>query len=158
MEKIVSQLDAAGYLVGAAVAEPSPLEPGVYLLPGGCIDVALPSVPQGLRARWQLGAWTFEAATIEPDHEPAPETIEQWRERAVVSRFQARAALHLAGLLDQVQQLMDNPATDTLARLAWQDAQEFRRTSPTVQGMARALGLTDLQLDDLFTQAATIQA
>lgn len=158
MTKIVSQLDAAGYLVGPVAAEESPLEPGVHLLPGGCIDRVPPVVPDGMRARWVMGAWQFVAVSTEPDPQPAPETIEQWRARASVSRFQARAALHLAGLLDQVQALMDNPATDPLARLAWQDAQEFRRSSPTVLSMGAALGMTDPQLDQLFTQAATIQA
>lgn len=76
----------------------------------------------------------------------------------VVSRFQARAALHLAGLLTAVEALMADPATDTLARLAWTDAQEFRRTSPTLLAMASALSLTDAQLDQLFITAAGIEA
>ena len=76
----------------------------------------------------------------------------------VVSRFQARAALHLAGLLDQVEALMADPATDTLARLAWTDATEFRRTSPTLLAMASALSLTDAQIDQLFITAAGIEA
>ncbi len=76
----------------------------------------------------------------------------------VVSRFQARAALHLAGLLDQVEALMADPQTDPLARLAWTDAQEFRRTSPTLLAMASALSLTDAQLDALFVTAAGIEA
>lgn len=75
-----------------------------------------------------------------------------------VSRFQARAALHLAGLLDQVEALMAAPEADMLARLAWQDAQEFRRHSPTVAAMGTALGLDDAQLDALFTTAAGIEA
>lgn len=158
MTKIVTQLDAAGYLVGPVVAEESPLQQGAYLVPAGCIHEVPPIVPQGMRARWQLGAWTFEALTAEPDTQPAPETVEQWRGRALVSRFQARAALHLAGVLPQVQTMMDSPTTDMLARLAWQDAQEFRRMSPTVVQMGAALGMTDLQLDALFKQAATIQA
>lgn len=77
---------------------------------------------------------------------------------AVVSRFQARAALHLAGLLPAVETLMNDPATPMLARLAWADAQEFRRTSPTVLAMAAALDLTDEQLDELFNTAAGIDA
>ena len=102
MEKIVSQLDAAGYLVGPVVAEESPLQPNTWLIPAGCIIIEPPAVPEGMRARWMIDGWHFEAVTTEPDPEPAPETIEQWRARAVVSRFQARAALHLAGLLDQI--------------------------------------------------------
>ena len=76
----------------------------------------------------------------------------------VVSRFQARAALHLAGVLPAIEALMSDPQTDALSRIAWQDAQEFRRTSPTVLAMAAAVGLTGEQLDDLFTTAAGIEA
>lgn len=84
---------------------------------------------------------------------PAPAGVPQ-----SVTRFQARAALHLAGLLPQVEALMSDPATDALARLAWTDAQEFRRESPTVLGMAASLGLNPEQIDALFTVAAGIEA
>jgi len=75
-----------------------------------------------------------------------------------VSRFQARAALHLAGLLDDVEALMAAPDTPALAKLAWADAQEFKRNSPTMLAMAAELGLTETQLDELFTVAAGIEA
>jgi len=84
---------------------------------------------------------------------PAPAPIPQ-----AVTRFQARAALHLAGLLEQVNTLMADPATPMLARLAWQDALEFRRQSPTVLAMAAALNLSDEAVDNLFTTAAGIEA
>jgi hypothetical protein len=64
----------------------------------------------------------------------------------------------LAGLLPQVEAMMADPGTPMLARLAWQDAQEFRRTSPTVLAMAQALQLNDSQLDALFISAAAIEA
>jgi hypothetical protein len=75
-----------------------------------------------------------------------------------VSRFQARAALHLSGLLESVETLMQSPETDMLARLAWQDAQEFKRQSPTVLAMAATLSLDDEALDALFTTASGIEA
>jgi hypothetical protein len=80
-----------------------------------------------------------------------PEPVPQ-----VVSRFQARAALLQAGLLSNVEALMAN--ADAVTKLAWADAQEFRRTSPTVLSMGAALGLDDAALDALFTQAAGIEA
>lgn len=44
-QRVVSQLDAAGYFVAPVDADESPLEPGVWLIPGGAID-RLPPVAQ----------------------------------------------------------------------------------------------------------------
>lgn len=73
-----------------------------------------------------------------------------------VSRFQAKAALHLAGLLDTVESAMTN--ADQVARIAWQDALLFRRQSPTVLAIAESLDLTSAQLDQLFIVASGIEA
>lgn len=93
------------------------------------------------------GNWSVVDSTEQPP--PVPQSV---------SRFQARAALHLAGLLDQVEVLMVDPSTPTLARLAWSDAQEFKRSSLTIASMAQALGLGDADVDALFISAATIDA
>lgn len=76
----------------------------------------------------------------------------------VVSRFQARAALMLAGLLDDVEALMSAPGTPALAKLAWADAMEFERQSPTIAALAGAVGLTEQDIDALFITAAGIKA
>lgn len=80
------------------------------------------------------------------------------RERMVVGPYQARAALHGAGLLALVEQYMASEDADPLAVLAWQNATEFRRLSNVVQAVSQALGLTDEQLDELFKVAATLEA
>ena len=88
---------------------------------------------------------------VAPPPQPTPVPTE-------VSRFQARAALLQAGLLDDIETYMADPATDPFVRIAWQDAQVFKRNSPTVLSLQPLLGLTDEQLDDLFRFAATIVA
>ncbi len=75
-----------------------------------------------------------------------------------VTRFQARAALSRAGLFTTVNNAMIAFPVGDERRLAWEDAQEFRRTSPTMLQMAAALGLNDAALDALFTTAAGIEA
>ena len=74
-----------------------------------------------------------------------------------VTRFQALAALHSSGLLDQVETMMAQDSTDTLTKLAWQNVLEFKRTSPMVLGIAQELGLSGPQLDDLFMAASQIE-
>jgi hypothetical protein len=72
--KQVCQLDASGYFTNVATADESPLEPGVFLIPGGCIEAPIPTVPEGQRAMWD-GAWVFEdIPQPEPEQEPEPIT------------------------------------------------------------------------------------
>lgn len=72
-----------------------------------------------------------------------------------VTRFQARAALHYAGLLETVEAYMAQPGLDVITRLAWADA-AFERSSPTLASIAALLNLTEQQVDDLFRAAAQI--
>lgn len=135
-----------GYWTGR-VAEQSAVAgvaPGWY-----ASDVPPPALSDGEYAVVGRGGWSVTATPPPAVVAPVP---------ASVTRFQARAALHLAGHLASVEAAMADPGMDPLARLAWQDALEFVRVSPTVAGLAGALGLTDAQVDDLFRLAATITA
>ena len=96
---------------------------------------------------FQGGVWVV--ADVVP---PAPVVPE------AVTRFQARAALAQAGLLDGVNAMIEHPDTPLIVRLAWADALEFRRRSPTVLSLSGALGMSSAQLDELFISAAQIEA
>lgn len=75
---------------------------------------------------------------------------------STVTPFQAKAALLQAGLLDTVKAAI--ASAPAITQLAWSDATEFTRDSPTIVTMAGALGLTSAQVDALFVAAAAIQA
>lgn len=87
-----------------------------------------------------------------------PPPVEERRAAMVCSRMQARIALHQAGLLAGVEAAVAQ--ADPVAQIAWADATEFRRDSPTIAALAAALEppLTDEQLDTLFEAAMTITA
>lgn len=68
--KIVSQLDASGLLIGPAEADESPLEPGVFLLPGGCVDLPPIEAPIGMRARFVEGRFVLESVPASAPPEP----------------------------------------------------------------------------------------
>lgn len=80
------------------------------------------------------------------------------RRGMVVSRFQAKAALTQAGLMPQIEAIMQDPETSDIVKLAWQDALEFRRDSLVINDLAAALDLTETEVDDLFRAAALITA
>lgn len=100
----------------------------------------------------------------EPELDATPvESHQEWqlrrmREGMVLSRFQARAVLREQGLRSQVETLIENPETDPLVVDAWNDAQEFRRASPTIEAIAQDLGLTDDEVDAMFVAGAKIEA
>ena len=153
--KIVSQLGADGYFVGLTTADESPLEPGVFLIPGGAVDVEPPVVPDGHRARWSNG-WALEAIP-QPEPEPAPPPPPPVVIPQSVTMRQARLALLGAGLLDDVAAAIaaiPDPVQRKAAEIEWEYAQTVDRNSPFTQQMAAGLNLTAEQLDALFTQAA----
>lgn len=73
-----------------------------------------------------------------------------------VTPFQAKAALFAAGLLPAVEAAI--AAAPKIAQLAYSDATEFTRDSPTIAELSAQLGLTSAQIDALFTAAAAIEA
>jgi hypothetical protein len=83
--------------------------------------------------------------------------VEQPTVPVSVTRFQARAALYMANLLDDVDAAVA-ASGNVLAQLAWADAQAFERSSPTIAAMAAAVGLSAAEVDALFIAADQIQA
>ncbi|MCK7581108.1 MAG: hypothetical protein MZV65_39430 [Chromatiales bacterium] len=76
----------------------------------------------------------------------------------VVSRFQGRAAMHLAGVLSEVEAPITTPETPALTKMAWADAQEFQRDSPSIAAIAEALEWSEAFVDELFITAGGITA
>lgn len=55
--KIVYQTDEDGFYVGPATADQSPLEPGEWLIPAGCVTVEPPKAPAGMACQWDGLQW-----------------------------------------------------------------------------------------------------
>lgn len=99
--KPVCQLDHDGYFVGMTVADASPLEPGVWLLPAGAIDADAPEIPEGYRAKWTGAVFELEALPVDPDPEPEPEppTLAERREAVWTAVKVERARREYGGVL-----------------------------------------------------------
>jgi hypothetical protein len=91
----------------------------------------------------------FAEITVDTPEPPIPSTV---------SMYQARTALSRAGHLATVNAAlatMPGPAGEE-ARIKWEFAPTVKRTDALTAAMAGVLGLTEQQLDDLFTTAAAI--
>ena len=106
----------------------------------------------GLISVSEVQEWLADGNTPEPYIAP-PAPIPQ-----SVTRFQALATLAAGGWLDVVHTYIDNLPRTNITRLAFENATDWERTSPTVNALAQMLGLSDAQVDDLFTAAAQVSA
>jgi hypothetical protein len=73
---------------------------------------------------------------------------------SIVSMRQARLALLQSGLLSTVSAAI--AAGGEADQIEWEYAAEVNRNQPLVQNMKAGLGLTDADLDNLFTLAASL--
>jgi hypothetical protein len=87
--------------------------------------------------------WIAAGNTPDP-YVPPPTPIP-----ATVTRFQA---------LDTGRTYINTLDPNNVQRLAWENATDWERTSPTLNALAAMLGLTDTEVDDLFVAAAQVSA
>lgn len=82
-QKTVYQLDPDGKYIGAALADESPLEPGVFLIPAGCVTVQPPIAKPGFDLYCVNGVWKYvKAAVTQPTDESPTDSYEILRLRA----------------------------------------------------------------------------
>ena len=96
--------------------------------------------------------WLAEGNTPDP-YIPPPPSIP-----SSVTRFQALATLAAGGYLDTVHAYIDTLPRSNITRLAFENAGDWERTSPTVNALATMLGLTDTEVDELFIAADQVSA
>lgn len=94
----------------------------------------------------------FNCATGEQTQ--APHTPAQPAAPRSVSMRQARLALLGAGLLDDVEALIADESQ--AVKIEWEYATDIWRDRDLVNTLGPALGLTEEQIDALFTAAAAI--
>ena len=75
-----------------------------------------------------------------------------------VSMRQARLAMLQAGILDDVETLIQQMPGDEgrAARIDWEYALDVRRDWPLVGALGTQIGMTEQQVDDLFIYAGSI--
>lgn len=125
--------------IGYWQAIAAPTEASVAAYPAGTVSVPIRPGPGYV---WGGEAWVYSSSA-----DPVP---------AEVTRFQALAAMHNAGLLAAVETAV--AVADPFTQIAWNNATGFLRASPTIAALQAAVGLSEAQVDDLFRAAAQITA
>lgn len=102
------------------------------------------------------GEWTIGWEVTEKTPEEKQQYIDAWRSQTSCTPFQGRMALSNAGHLAQAQALIDQ--ADEKTKVAWEYALVWNRKSSMIESLAGALGLSDIEVDDLFKEAQKITA
>lgn len=145
--RTVPQLDSEGRFIGETVADESPLEPGVFLLPAGAVDAPLPVIPAGFFARWD-GRWVLTKIPGPVEPEPVPEELpvltpaQFWMQLAIDG--DEPAALAIIDTLPRPQQILATKAKD------------YRIDDPLLLQLAAALGKNESQIDAFFRRAVKL--
>ena len=85
-----------------------------------------------------------------PPETPAAPTVPR-----IVTPLQGRVALQHFNLLTTIEAAVASHP-DPKVKIAWEYATEFNRDSPTVLALSAALGITEAQLDEIFTFASGV--
>lgn len=102
----------------------------------------------------------FEDEVVETQtgRNKTPEEIaaeqEEWRRSTSVTPLQIRRALRQVGLLDEVQNFVENSSAEI--REAWEYAIQIDRNNELIVGAANAIGVSEQEVDNLFRLAATL--
>lgn len=155
---IVYQTDDNGVLTGHTVADPSPLEDGVWLIPAGCVQEAPPPFTEGTIPVWTGSGWVVKnlpPPEAPPDTPPLTdaELLALERARMVVSPMQGILTL---GETEWGKVLAYRETASWAERVIIDSAQNWRRTSQNIAFFGYLLGYTEEQMDDLFRRAAQV--
>lgn len=136
----------AGFNVYDATIAPEPAyDPATQRLEAG--DVV--SVGESFVQQWNV---------VNLTNEEQADRLNELRQEMKVTRLAARLALIDNGLWDSIPAVIDAipDATQKAVSLAYfEDAQNWERLDATVIALGAALGLSESQIDDLFTLAAS---
>jgi hypothetical protein len=107
------------------------------------------SVPDEVKQGWIKSGSTYSAPPVAVAVAVVPTSV---------TMRQARLALLSAGLLSSVDMAITSLAdpAKSEAQIEWEYAQTVDRNAGLVPAMASALGMTEIQIDDLFILAATL--
>ena len=141
-----------GMLVQRATAQSDPTTYG--LVPHDTEDG---DAPLGY-SDWTLADGIYSRSRLGTEEERAAAMLEQWRSSAEVSALQGMLAIQAGGMVAgfNAWKATLDPSADFAVIAFFEKAQTWKRDNPHLIQGATALGLTDVQLDGLFTLAATL--
>lgn len=160
----------SGAYLGPGLADESPLEPGVFLIPAHATEIAPPAPEDGFVLRFVNASWGY--SPIEEPEQPPTEEPEPFVPAAISDR-QFFHVMAIDGLITEAEALTavktgDPPAAfETFiaslpeserfsARMLLEGATTFERAHPLTNAFGTMYGMTAGQIDDLWRRASAL--
>lgn len=166
-QKVVYQTDPDGYYTGETLADESPLEKGVWLIPAGAVETKPPSVESGKIPRWNGRVWevVLKPSAPEPDQDVDENviTFRQFILRAYdLGWFKSAQEAEDLATRNSIPQLLTN-ALDQLsdteklrARITILTMTVLKRDDELLNQMTEKLGVSKEEVDNFFKHAAKL--
>ncbi len=75
-----------------------------------------------------------------------------------ITAYQAEVVLEQEGLYEAVENLINHPDTPARIKISWRRGIDIERDNPMVLFVIEKLGLTETQMDVLFSKALLVKA
>lgn len=147
-----------GFYVGTTIADESPLEPGVWLMPAHTTEIAPPAYGDGQLPKWTGSAWTLESVVPVPDVPDAISDRQFFQQLAVngtITQAEALAAVQTGAIPAVLEAFVDAlPEADQFgARMLLSGATVFLRDHPLTAAIGAAQGMDSAEIDAFFIAA-----
>lgn len=143
-----------GAYLGAGLADESPLQPGVFLVPAHATVIPPPLEQDGFVLRYADGVWVYSPtedadeppSDLPPTTPPSLTRLTFWLAAAEIGVTKAGIRAHIDAMPEGVEKFQ--------ALAYFEEAQVYRREDPLLIQMAAVEGITEPQLDALWAWAA----
>lgn len=153
----VYHYSSTGVFIGEELADESPLEPGVYLIPAHATTIAPPADNPAYDRVFTGNSWAYVLKGVPTTSDPVPVTETQFPPLARADFWLAALSVGIkkSDVLATIS-LISDPIKREEARVMIEEVSQYRREDPLVAQLSANFNIPAAQLDALWLWAAGV--